>query len=168
MYSGPYRSLILRGKHSSKRAWIEATAPLVVAAAERGALPVDAFVPVPSHSRRWAARGFNAAEIVATMLARARGDTPVRSLLHRVRHEESLSSGASRSVRSRLVRAAFRVPPHVVVPSKVCLVDDVLTTGATLSACALALRRAGAKEVHGWALLRAADPFTAAAAREGR
>lgn len=159
LYAGPYRTLLVRGKLSGVPAWIEATEPLVRAAARRGEGAVDAYVPVPSHPRRFAERGFNAAELVAHLLRRAQKGAPVLRLLERRKFEAPLSAGASRAARRLAVQGAFSVRSGVVVPPAVCLVDDVLTTGATLSACARVLRRAGATSVVGWTLLRAPDPF---------
>lgn len=161
LYAGPYRTLVLRGKRSGRRDWIEATAPLVLATFSRDAIPVDAVVPVPMHGRRFAERGFNAAERVAAKLAAARA-LPLQLLLERIRHEDPLSAGKSPAARKEAVRGAFRVRTEAIVPESVCLVDDVMTTGATMSACARALRRSGAKAVHGWALLRAPDPASRA------
>lgn len=162
-YAGPYRTLLVRGKWAGNRAWIEALEPLVLArlTSELQSLaPFDALVPVPTHSRRWCERGFNAAEVVARLLGRACPETPVVNLLERVRHDPPLSGGATPRARRRAVRGAFRFRPGVSVPRSVGLVDDVLTTGATLAACARALRRAGVERVVGFAALRAPDPFT--------
>ncbi|MGH0031530.1 MAG: phosphoribosyltransferase family protein [Myxococcota bacterium] len=106
--------------------------------------PPDQVVPVPLHRRRLRARGFNPALAVARHLARARG-VPLRPrALARCRDTPS-QTGLSRSGRRRNVRGAFRAPAPV--PARVWLVDDVVTTGATLAEAARVLRRAGAKQV---------------------
>jgi predicted amidophosphoribosyltransferase len=66
---------------------------------------------------------------------------------------------ASAKARRRNVLGAFKVPdPQLVADRRVLLVDDVLTTGATVEACARALKRAGAKQVHVLALARVVKP----------
>ncbi len=111
----------------------------------------DVVVPVPLHRSRFRKRGFNQAELMAQSLSRDIG-VPVRDALEVLRktRDQVELSGAGRREN---VAGAFgaRAP----VAGKVLLIDDVLTTGATMSACAAALARAGAAEVHALSLCRA-------------
>ena len=108
------------------------------------------IIPVPLHSSKLSQRGFNQAELIARAALRLpewrhlRLDT--RAL---VRHRETVSqAGLSRHQRRENIRGAFRVScPGAVVGRDVLLVDDVFTTGATVSECARVLRRAGARGV---------------------
>lgn len=107
----------------------------------------DLLVPVPLHRDRERERGFNQAALLADRLARA-WEMPVAPTVL-VRTTPTLpQSGLGREERRRNVRGAFAVArPRRVTGRRVVLVDDVMTTGATAEACAVALRRAGAVEV---------------------
>lgn len=102
----------------------------------------DAIVPVPLGSRRARDRGFDQAALLAWAAARRSG-VPCRRALRRVR-ETRTQVGLGREERLANVHEAFAA---TLTAGSVMLVDDVATTGATLSACARALRRAGAREV---------------------
>jgi len=104
----------------------------------------DAIVPVPLHGRRLRERGFNPAARLARAVAREI-DAPLdASVLVRVRDTPS-QTGLDRRARRANVEDAFAC--RGLVPARVWLVDDVVTTGATLSACAKVLRRGGAEQV---------------------
>jgi ComF family protein len=103
---------------------------------------VDVFCPVPLHWSRRLWRGFNQAELLARPLARE-VRVPVVSLLRRQRGGQQV--GRSAEERREAWRDAFVAPGPV--PAHVVLVDDVVTTGATVLACASALRAAGAERV---------------------
>ena len=117
---------------------------------------VDVVVPVPLHVSRLLSRGFNQAALLAREVARRRGCPLVLDALERVR-AASAQSGSSRSRRRANVAGAFRASRRGVAGKTVLLVDDVLTTGATLAACARALDAAGARRVHVAALARALE-----------
>jgi predicted amidophosphoribosyltransferase len=115
--------------------------------------PGAVVVPVPLHPWREAWRGFNQAEKLAAAAAVSIG-LPARRLLRRRfgwRRQTQLDSPLLRQ--GNVERAIF-LAPGARVPEAVLLVDDVFTTGATLSACARALRARGAMRVWGLTLLR--------------
>ena len=115
-----------------------------LAAGAPGALLHGAtLVPVPLHPARRRARGFDQAARIAAALAR-RSSLPLDPCLRR-EGEPARQLGASRAARTAAGRIA--VTASAPVPRRVALVDDVHTTGATLDACARALRAAGAQEV---------------------
>lgn len=118
--------------------------------------PGTVLVPVPLSRRRWFTRQDNVSETLARWLVRSHRWTLRRDLLLRHRHGEAQTLRGSRAARARGVQGAFRCRGKA--PPVVCLVDDVLTTGATLGACALALRRAGAERVFALTLFRTPDP----------
>lgn len=109
----------------------------------------DAIVPVPLHWRRLLKRRYNQAAWLAYALA-GRTQLPCEpAWLMRVRHTEPQSKRTRRE-RLKAMRAVFAVPPAqqaVVKGANILLVDDVMTTGATASACARALKDAGAARV---------------------
>jgi ComF family protein len=113
----------------------------------------DFIVPMPLHWwRRWR-RGFNQSRLLAEVLSRRTG-IAVADLARRVR-ATSPQAGLSNSGRRRNVATAFAGRNEALLAGRrVLLVDDVFTTGATASACAAALKRAGATRVSVLALAR--------------
>jgi predicted amidophosphoribosyltransferase len=127
----------------------------------------DALVPVPLHWRRQWARRFNQSALLAQMISKEvvskeligkeankggnrSGTLPVAyKALKRVKATPQ-QVGLSQSARAQNVQGAFRVPPDgraEVAGRRLILIDDVLTSGATMDACARALLRAGAAQV---------------------
>jgi ComF family protein len=106
----------------------------------------EVIVPVPLYWRRRLERGFNQSELLARAVAKRYGLRPVNAL--RRKRATAAQAGLSNSKRRLNVAGAFVVPrPETVAGRRVLLIDDVLTTGATLSACGAALKRAGARYV---------------------
>jgi len=114
----------------------------------------DALVVVPLHVERLRERGYNQAFELARPLARAIGVPLVRDLLVRTR-ATAAQTGLDAPARRRNLRGAFAVASASSLPRHVALLDDVMTTGATLRECARVLRRAGVARVDAWALARA-------------
>ena len=154
LYEGPLRSLIHLYKYSGMK-------PLgrTLAAYMERALSIDerydAVVPVPLHWRRQWDRGFNQAELLARHIAKRRG-IPVLDALRRKRATATQAglAGAGRRrnvagafvLRSNALRSGAKHDPRLT-GRKILLIDDVMTTGATASACASALKRGGAMSV---------------------
>jgi ComF family protein len=120
----------------------------------------DLVAPVPLHWRRLVTRRYNQALLLARNLTR---DQPVKlapDLLLRSRWTGSQTGRAAKE-RRRNVREAFAIHPRWRARTKgktVLLIDDVLTTGATVEACARALQRAGARHVDVLTLARVVRP----------
>jgi ComF family protein len=109
----------------------------------------DAIVPVPLHWRRQWMRRFNQSAILGQVIAGQAGVPVALLALKRVKATPQ-QVGLSQSARALNVQGAFRVPPDgkaAVAGRRLVLVDDVLTSGATIDACARALLRAGAAHV---------------------
>ncbi len=111
----------------------------------------DALVPVPLHWRRQWARRFNQSALLAEVIGTASGDA-LRVSYRALRRVKATPQqvGLSQSARAQNVQGAFRVPPEgkaEVAGRRLILIDDVLTSGATMDACARALLRAGAAQV---------------------
>lgn len=121
---------------------------------ESGAKEPDMVVPVPLHPRRLLWRGFNQSLELARLLAREQGLPLLPGALVRVRHTRPQSTLPARE-RERNIAGAFRADPALVGGARVLLVDDVMTTGSTLKACARELRAAGAEGVEALVVARA-------------
>jgi ComF family protein len=106
------------------------------------------IVPVPLHPERRRERGFNQATILGGALANLTGLPLDEWSLVRTRHTERHRAGMDAQARRESVADAFEVArPRLVENESILLIDDVLTTGATVSACAAALKAAGARSV---------------------
>jgi ComF family protein len=124
--------------------------------ARKEGLAADIVVPVPLHRQRERERGYNQADLIAKPLAHKLG-LPYRAVLLVRTKPRPDKHILSLEERWDSVRGAFATRPGSKVDNlRVLLVDDVMTTGATLDACARALRGAGAKSVIGLTVARAA------------
>jgi competence protein ComFC len=114
----------------------------------------DLIVPVPLHPARERDRGFNQAALVAELFARQVG-VPLRPVLQRIRYTTT-QTAYDRAERMENLRNAFRLRKKANVRElHVLLIDDVLTTGSTLSECARVLKEAGAISVYAATAARA-------------
>jgi ComF family protein len=156
-HAGVARELVHALKYSGR---LEAARPLghlAAAAARDLALPREAVVvPVPLHWRKRRRRGFNQADEIARVVAGELGVVRRPRWLRRVRDNDG-SVHRTAAGRRREARGAFRARA-AMAGRRVLLVDDVLTTGATLGACARACGRRGAAAVWAVTATRAPSP----------
>lgn len=143
VFEGPVRSAVHRLKFSGDKGVASALAAAMSVVADPVA-GVDAVCWVPLSRARLVRRGYDQARALARELG-PRLDLPVRSLLTR---PSDAAPQARRDAVERRVALAGAFVARDVCPSRVLLIDDVLTTGATAAECARALREAGARKVH--------------------
>lgn len=149
LYDENSRDLILKFKHGDATEHAGLFARWVGRAAADLLEEADAVAPVPLHPVRLLSRRYNQAAEIARPLARAAGLEFLPDVLERTRMTQS-QGGKSGSGRRRNVAGAFVVPADRrkrIKGRRILLVDDVMTTGATLHACARALLAAGARAV---------------------
>ncbi|HEX7333697.1 MAG TPA: ComF family protein [Pyrinomonadaceae bacterium] len=154
-YEGALRASVLelkRQPHISQHLEM-----LLLAAAKREPLNRGArIIPVPLHDRRLRSRGFNQASILAQVLSRGLRLPLDEVSLVRVSSTEKYRAGLDAKGRHDTVAGAFEVRhPRLIANEDLLLVDDVFTTGATVSACAETLTGAGARNVFVLTLARA-------------
>ncbi|MDX6531524.1 MAG: hypothetical protein QOH41_3814 [Blastocatellia bacterium] len=154
-YEGALRASILelkRGPHVATR-----LAHLLLMAQQREPLKsANLIIPVPLHPERERERGFNQALLLARELARLSGLPLDEHSVVRCTHTSRHRAGMDAKARRKSVADAFAVRhPKLVAGKRVLLVDDVFTSGATVSACAAALKGAGVEEVFVLTLARA-------------
>ena len=154
-YESPLREAIHAFKYDGTPDLAAPLSPLLLDAWRDAAMSADVLIPVPLHARRKRERGYNQSELLARALSAA-CHVPVEAhLLRRVRYtdQQALLKGAARK---QNVQGAF-LAGAAVNGKQIVLVDDVFTTGATLTECATALLNAGAASVCAITLARAGD-----------
>jgi ComF family protein len=162
-YDDASRGPILALKHADRLDLVPGFARWLDRAGRALLDDIEVIVPVPLHASRLWVRRYNQSSELARVLGRQSGKAVAPLALVRVRATPSQGEMPSAKARRRNMRGAFQVPPgkRAAVEGKaVMLIDDVLTTGATVEACARALKRAGAAKVHVLALARVVRPLT--------
>ena len=120
-------------------------------------LESDFLIPVPLHKSRYRERGFNQSQVVAEEVSKISGISLLNNVLKRKKNTKD-QTNLSPQQREENVRGAFVVTaPEMVSGKRIILVDDVITTGATLSECARMLRQAGAERILGMTIAVVTD-----------
>ena len=153
LFSGVLRDAVHQLKYRRRRRMAVPLGALLAEDLRRAPLPADAIVAVPLHAGRLAERGFNQAEEIAREVALRSGIPLVREgLVRSVATQQQ--ARLTRRERQENMHEVFAWEARSAPPRRIIVVDDVITTGATLGACAGVLRAAGAVEVRGLALGR--------------
>lgn len=155
LFGGALAEAVHRFKYEDCPHYAGALAELSLEAAGPSLGWCTLVAPASLHPRRLRSRGYDQALLLARALARRAGRRVAARAIERVR-DTAPQVGRGRAAREENVRGAFRAAPAKVRGERVLLVDDVLTTGATVHAAALALRESGAAGVRLFALARAA------------
>jgi ComF family protein len=154
VFDSQIRSALHRLKYRRDLGLSEALVPHLASHASSLGWEVDLLAPVPLGRGRLSERGYNQAGLIAWPLSLAMGIAFAPSALRRIRETRS-QVGLTKPERRINVRDAFEARPSRVRGRNVMLVDDVATTGATLSSCAEALHAAGARDVFALTVARA-------------
>ncbi len=150
LYEGAAREAVHALKYSYVSALARPMAQLMACYVEEEAIEADLLVPVPLYVRRQRSRGYNQSALLARELSRLCGLPMAEQGLARRRNTPVQARSADAEARRRNVADAFVADRRWVEGKRVLVVDDVMTTGATVNACARALGQAGAGSA--WAL----------------
>ncbi len=154
-HTGPLRTAIHRYKYQGRRILAGPLGAILLEAWRRDPPPADLLLPVPLHAQRLRERGFNQAALLVRELARETGIAADERSLRRVRPTRP-QVGLSVDERLANVEGAFAYAGPPLEGRAVCLIDDICTTGATLQACAAALREHGARTIWAYTVARPA------------
>ncbi len=160
-YDDASRGLVIAFKHADRTHAAPAFARWMARAGAALLADADLIAPVPLHRRRLWMRRYNQAALLALALGRLAGKPCVPDLLLRIRPTPP-QGRLGRRARARNVRRAFAPEPRraaLIAGRRVLLVDDVLTTGATVEEAARALTAAGARAVDVLTLARVVRPL---------
>lgn len=161
VYEGLGRSLILRFKHGDRLEGVGSFGRWMAKAGREVLQDADLVVPVPVHRWRLLKRGYNQAALLARAAATNAGRRAAVDLLVRRRATGSQQGLSAEARRENVTAAVFAVNPlwrTRLHGRRVVLVDDVLTTGATLEGCARVLERGGALGIDVLVLARVPGP----------
>lgn len=160
-YAPPWDRLLHGLKYHEQLGAAPALGHLLACAVRAAQAPTDALclLPVPLHPHRLAQRGYNQSQRLASVLAGQLGVPLAPGWVLRVEDNLPQAQTESRDARWRQMQRAFALAPKADVRDRhIALVDDVMTTGATMSALATLLRRHGAASVQAWAVARTPRP----------
>ena len=153
-FDGVMRQAIHQLKYRNVRALVVPLAKLLDDYLTTNPVAGEILVPVPLHQKRLRERGYNQSSLLAQELGKLTSLPVADDCLIRLRHAPSQARTPTVAERRSNVAGAFTCHDHRLQGSQVLLIDDVSTSGATLDACAAALKAAGASSVWGLVLAR--------------
>lgn len=156
-YDEASRKLVIAFKHSERLAGAPLFARWMAGAGAELLADADVIAPVPLHRWRLLWRGYNQSALLGSRIARLAGRRWCADLMERCRATVSQQGLTAQQRQANISSAVFAVRARhrrLVEGARILLVDDVLTTGATIGACTMVLRRNGAARVDALALAR--------------
>jgi ComF family protein len=156
VFDGVIRRAIHELKYRNLRALAFPLADLLYQYIRENPVPGEVLVPIPLHRKRFKERGYNQSALLAKELGKLTGLPVVTDGLVRRQYTPSQARAASVDARRQNVIDAFSSPEGRLTTKRVVLIDDVATSGATLNACARALKSSGIAAV--WGLVVAIEP----------
>lgn len=155
-YRDMVRDSLLRYKFEGRSMYAPAYAQLMASCIEEQEIPAECISWVPISRQRRHKRGYDQSELLAKELAELFA-VPAVPLLRKIRNNKAQSRTGSAAERSRNVREVYAFREEASVPKSVLLIDDIVTTGATLSECARILHKAGVSRVYAATVARRKD-----------
>ena len=153
-YVDSVRASLLRFKFGGLMHYAETYGQFLIKCIDENQISCDSITWVPVSRRRLRQRGYDQARLLAEEIAKRKGYI-CEAMLRKKRHNRAQSTAGSAEKRRQNVKDVFEILPDAEVRGKtVLLIDDIVTTGATLSECAGVLRRAGASKVIALTLAR--------------
>ena len=146
-YHGSVKDSLHRYKFGGATAYADIYSEFIVKCIDENQISCDSITWVPLSRRRLRRRGYDQAELLAKLIAKHLGQSPVRLLKKQRDTPPQSKTGSVEKRRANIAGAYACLRPELVQGKQVLLVDDIVTTGATLSEAAWVLKKAGAKEV---------------------
>ena len=146
-YHGSVKDSLHRYKFGGATAYADIYSEFIVKCIDENQISCDSITWVPLSRRRLRRRGYDQSELLAKLIAKHLGQSPVRLLKKQRDTPPQSKTGSVEKRRANIAGAYACLRPELVQGKQVLLVDDIVTTGATLSEAAWVLKKAGAKEV---------------------
>ena len=146
-YHGSVKDSLHRYKFGGATAYADIYSEFIVKCIDENQISCDSITWGPLSRRRLRRRGYDQAELLAKLIAKHLGQSPVRLLKKQRDTPPQSKTGSVEKRRANIAGAYACLRPELVQGKQVLLVDDIVTTGATLSEAARVLKKAGAKEV---------------------
>lgn len=154
VFKPPAQQALHRLKYKNTYWLGETLATIMYPALQKTGWDFEIIIPIPLSQQRRVERGYNQVEEIARPLAWNGNWICQPNALQRVKHTQSQVK-LNAVQRKENVKGAFQADPHLVAGKNVLILDDVITTGATVSEAAIALKTAGAKQVYAYSFARA-------------